>query len=318
MEKELREIKYSKNPIKAQQYFNMELNTGMSKSDQDIFFGYLKNVREHAKKKYGSKNIDKINHAIANAIAGVNYADDIAQKAVNDFNSDEYKKLAGYEKFVELIKKSSDNKPNATDNNYYYIDLAHFAMPIATSYQSAWYKEFLKSIMTAGNTEPRIQPDSKTIFFWLNSYTGDKLTTFGTDNKDLPTDLDAWILHSNYKNITYLDDRIKHYYGQKLNRNKELDKSFKNISPHKNIKKDTNWLDGFATFTVGALAIKTLFKGKETLSKGKEILTKIGEAEMQKAQLQAKANQHLFDLVKSFFSKLLPKKKKRKKVKRKK
>ncbi|WP_161979573.1 hypothetical protein [Streptococcus sp. S784/96/1] len=278
MEKELREIKYSKNPTKAQQYYNIELNTGMSKSDQDIFFGYLKNVREHAKKKYGSKNIDKINHAIANAIAGVNYENDKAQKAVNDFNSDEFKKLPDYDRFVKIILDSANNRLDTSNGKYYFIDLAHLAMPIATSYQSVWYKELIKKGMTLGNIEPKLQLDSKTTFFWLNSYTGDKLTTFGTDNKDLPTDLDAWILHSNYKNITYLDDRIKHYYGQKLNRNKELDKSFKNISPHKNIKKDTNWLDGFATFTVGSLAIKTLFKGKETLSKGKEILTKIGEA----------------------------------------
>ena len=59
-------------------------NTGMTQEDKKTFLNYIHEVAKDARTKYGNDQ-NKINHAIANAIAYSVYHDNFLQKSTNDF-----------------------------------------------------------------------------------------------------------------------------------------------------------------------------------------------------------------------------------------
>ena len=59
-------------------------NTKMNQDEKKLFLDYIRAVGDEARKKYGN-NRNKINHAIANAIARVPYSKDKLQFMTNDF-----------------------------------------------------------------------------------------------------------------------------------------------------------------------------------------------------------------------------------------
>lgn len=249
----------------------IQKNTGLSKDEQETFFSYLKEVRQLAAKKADAKNLkgqkrlDHINHAIANAIAGTVYAGDKKQYLINDFNPLEYENLKGYSKFKDLIYETGQNSVG------YKIDLAHLAAPLASSYDSVWWKEAIKGIASIhvgrvkpGLSAPAPYPSYKDIYFWLNSYTGDKLSVFG--GNDLASDQDAWILYNRYKTSPLtLDERLKHYYGQALQRKKDLAQAAAQFPAG---KKTLIKLDQVATASLGGLAVWLALRKRGKKEKG--------------------------------------------------
>lgn len=67
---------------------------------------------------------------------------DGSQKMVNDFNTVDYKKIK-YSKLVEDLIITSH-----TDSQNLKIDFPHLMKPIAISYDSVWWKESIKIIIT--------------------------------------------------------------------------------------------------------------------------------------------------------------------------
>ena len=59
-------------------------NTKMNQDEKKLFLDYIRAVGDEARKKYGN-NRNKINHAIANAIARVPYSKDKLQSMTNEF-----------------------------------------------------------------------------------------------------------------------------------------------------------------------------------------------------------------------------------------
>ena len=214
------------------------INTKMKSDEKKLFLQYISEVKKNAKKKYGNDK-DKINHAIANAIAYSVYATDFLQSHANDFGDKPESKI--YEKVKSKIKKTHEKEP-------YLIDFPHFATTIATTYRSGLDKELFKAVggtsilsifQLTGNTIPFNIPflavkmltntgsSKKDNLFQTNSLTGDWLTHM--DEKDRRSDIDAIIFHyhPDFKNLT-LDEFIKRYYHMK-NLDKERERLYKEV-----------------------------------------------------------------------------------------
>ena len=190
-------------------------NTGMTQEDKKKFLNYIHEVAKDARTKYGNDQ-NKINHAIANAIAYSAYHDSFLQKRTNDF----WEKPRNLSKDVEKLLSDIYNE------NYYKIDFPHLAMPLATSEKSVWYKEVGKFI--AGLSPLNIVGVTPSdTFFQANSLLGDELTII--DNKDLITDIDAYILkyHPKFKDLP-LNERIEKYYSTD-NLNKKRGEYYKEV-----------------------------------------------------------------------------------------
>lgn len=176
------------------------VNTNMTKEEKKAFLNYIHSVAKEARAKYGNDK-NKVNHAVSNAIAYSTYHKDILQKLTNDFEK----------KPINLTDSISELLGNTHQNNKYKIDFPHLAMPLATSEKSVWYKEAIKFV--AGFSPLRIlEITPKDTFFQANSLLGDQLTVI--DNKDLITDIDAYILkyHPAFKDLP-LDERIEKFYS---------------------------------------------------------------------------------------------------------
>ena len=190
-------------------------NTGMIQEEKEKFLNYIHEVAKDARTKYGNDQ-NKINHAIANAIAYSSYHDSFLQKSTNDFG-EKPRNLS--EDVEELLKKIYRNKE-------YSIDFPHLAMPLATSEKSVWYKEFGKFI--AGLSPLNIVGVTPSdTFFQANSLLGDELTII--DDKDLITDIDAYVLkyHPKFKDLP-LNERIEKYYSTD-NLNKKRGEYYKEV-----------------------------------------------------------------------------------------
>ena len=190
-------------------------NTGMTQEDKKKFLNYIHEVAKDARTKYGNDQ-NKINHAIANAIAYSAYHDSFLQKRTNDFGE----KPRNLSEDVEKLLSDIYNE------NYYKIDFPHLAMPLATSEKSVWYKEVGKFI--AGLSPLNIVGVTPSdTFFQANSLLGDELTII--DNKDLITDIDAYILkyHPKFKDLP-LNERIEKYYSTD-NLNKKRGEYYKEV-----------------------------------------------------------------------------------------
>ena len=190
-------------------------NTGMTQEDKKKFLNYIHEVAKDARTKYGNDQ-NKINHAIANAIAYSSYHDNLLQKSTNDFGE---KPRNLREDVEDLLKRIHGEKK-------YKLDFPHLAMPLATSEKSVWYKEFGKFI--AGLSPLNIVGVTPSdTFFQANSLLGDELTII--DNKDLITDIDAYILkyHPKFKDLP-LNERIEKYYSTD-NLNKKRGEYYKEV-----------------------------------------------------------------------------------------
>ena len=190
-------------------------NTGMTQEDKKKFLNYIHEVAKDARTKYGNDQ-NKINHAIANAIAYSSYYDNFLQKSTNDFG----------EKTRNLGKDVEDLLDDIHTDSNYKIDFPHLAMPLATSEKSVWYKEVGKFI--AGLSPLNIVGVTPSdTFFQANSLLGDELTII--DNKDLITDIDAYILkyHPEFKDLP-LNERIEKYYSTD-NLNKKRGEYYKEV-----------------------------------------------------------------------------------------
>lgn len=190
-------------------------NTGMNQEDKKKFLNYIHEVAKDARTKYGNDQ-NKINHAIANAIAYSSYYDNFLQKSTNDFG----------EKTRNLGKDVEDLLDDIHTDSNYKIDFPHLAMPLATSEKSVWYKEVGKFI--AGLSPLNIVGVTPSdTFFQANSLLGDELTII--DNKDLITDIDAYILkyHPEFKDLP-LNERIEKYYSTD-NLNKKRGEYYKEV-----------------------------------------------------------------------------------------
>ena len=172
----------------------------MTQEDKKKFLNYIHEVAKDARTKYGNDQ-NKINHAIANAIAYSSYHDNLLQKSTNDFGE---KPRNLREDVEDLLKRIHGEKK-------YKLDFPHLAMPLATSEKSVWYKEFGKFI--AGLSPLNIVGVTPSdTFFQANSLWGDEMTYL--DKKDYITDIDAYILkyHPDFKDLS-LDERIEKYYS---------------------------------------------------------------------------------------------------------
>ncbi|VTX80631.1 Uncharacterised protein [Gemella haemolysans] len=190
-------------------------NTGMTQEEKKKFLNYIHEVEKDARTKYGNDQ-NKINHAIANAIAYSSYHDSFLQKSTNDFG----------EKPRNLSKDVDDLLSNIYRKSNYKIDFPHLAMPLATSEKSVWYKEVGKFI--AGLSPLNIVGVTPSdTFFQANSLLGDELTII--DDKDLITDIDAYVLkyHPKFKDLP-LNERIEKYYSTD-NLNKKRGEYYKEV-----------------------------------------------------------------------------------------
>ena len=190
-------------------------NTGMTQEDKKKFLNYIHEVAKNARTKYGNDQ-NKINHAVANAISYSMYHKNFLQKSTNDFGEKPKNLTGDMEQLLENIHK----------DNFYKIDLPHLAMPLATAEKSVWYKEVGKFI--AGLSPLNIVGVTPSdTFFQANSLLGDELTII--DNKDLITDIDAYILkyHPEFKDLP-LNERIEKYYSTD-NLNKKRGEYYKEV-----------------------------------------------------------------------------------------
>ena len=201
-------------------------NTGMTQEDKKKFLTYIHEVAKDARTKYGNDQ-NKINHAIANAIAYSAYHDNFLQKRTNDFG----------EKPRNLREDVEDLLKRIHGEDKYKLDFPHLAMPLATSEKSVWYKEVGKFI--AGLSPLNIVGVTPSdTFFQANSLLGDQLTII--DNKDLITDIDAYILkyHPEFKDLP-LNERIEKYYSTD-NLNKKRGEYYKEVLELKSEDTGTN------------------------------------------------------------------------------
>ena len=217
----------------------------MTQEDKKKFLNYIHEVAKDARTKYGNDQ-NKINHAIANAIAYKAYHDSFLQKNTNDFGE----KPRNLSEDVEKLLSDIYNE------NYYKIDFPHLAMPLATSEKSVWYKEVGKFI--AGLSPLNIVGVTPSdTFFQANSLLGDELTII--DNKDLITDIDAYVLkyHPKFKDLP-LNERIEKYYSTD-NLNKKREEYYKEVLELKSEGTGTNnystILKFGSMFTLAALGL---------------------------------------------------------------
>lgn len=177
------------------------VNTNMSKYEKKQFLDYINEVARQAKKKYGNDK-NKINHAIANAIAYPVYATDFLQSHANDFgNKPSVKNYSDIYKFLNDVHFSKN----------YSIDFPHLGTTLASAEDSGKVKGVLKWLagLSIGNLWGNSPKDN---FFQQNSLTGDLLSNI--EYKDYKSDIDAIVFHyhPNFKNLT-LDEAIIKYYN---------------------------------------------------------------------------------------------------------
>ena len=220
-------------------------NTGMTQEDKKKFLNYIHEVAKDARTKYGNDQ-NKINHAIANAIAYSAYHDNFLQKSTNDFGEKPRNLSKDVEKLLKWIHEEKK----------YKLDFPHLAMPLATAEKSVWYKEAGKFI--AGLSPLSIVGITPSdTFFQANSLLGDELTII--DNKDLITDIDAYILkyHPKFKDLP-LNERIEKYYSTD-NLNKKREEYYKEVLELKSEGTGTNnystILKFGSMFTLAALGL---------------------------------------------------------------
>ena len=220
-------------------------NTGMSQEDKKKFLNYIHEVAKDARTKYGNDQ-NKINHAVANAISYSVYHNNFLQKSTNDFG-EKPKNLTG--DMVQLLK-------NIHKDEIYKLDFPHLAMPLATAEKSVWYKEVGKFIAGLSPLNIVGVTPSNT-FFQANSLLGDELTII--DDKDLITDIDAYVLkyHPKFKDLP-LNERIEKYYSTD-NLNKKREEYYKEVLELKSEGAGTNnystILKFGSMFTLAALGL---------------------------------------------------------------
>ena len=220
-------------------------NTGMTQEEKKDFLNYIHEVAKDARTKYGNDQ-NKINHAIANAIAYSAYHDNFLQKSTNDF----------WEKPRNLSEDVEDLLMGIHSNDKYKLDFPHLAMPLATAEKSVWYKEVGKFIAGLSPLNIVGVTPSNT-FFQANSLLGDELTII--DNKDLITDIDAYVLkyHPKFKDLP-LNERIEKYYSTD-NLNKKREEYYKEVLELKSEGTGTNnystILKFGSMFTLAALGL---------------------------------------------------------------
>ena len=220
-------------------------NTGMTQEDKKKFLNYIHEVAKDARTKYGNDQ-NKINHAIANAIAYSSYHDNFLQKSTNDFGE----KPRNLSKDVEKLL----NEIHGEDK--YKLDFPHLVMPLATAEKSVWYKEVGKFIAGLSPLNIVGVTPSNT-FFQANSLLGDELTII--DDKDLITDIDAYVLkyHPKFKDLP-LNERIEKYYSTD-NLNKKREEYYKEVLELKSEGTGTNnystILKFGSMFTLAALGL---------------------------------------------------------------
>ena len=220
-------------------------NTGMTQEEKKDFLNYIHEVAKDARTKYGNDQ-NKINHAIANAIAYSAYHDNFLQKSTNDF----------LEKPRNLSEDVEDLLMGIHSNDKYKLDFPHLAMPLATAEKSVWYKEVGKFIAGLSPLNIVGVTPSNT-FFQANSLLGDELTII--DNKDLITDIDAYVLkyHPKFKDLP-LNERIEKYYSTD-NLNKKREEYYKEVLELKSEGTGTNnystILKFGSMFTLAALGL---------------------------------------------------------------
>ena len=281
------------------------INTKMDSDEKKLFLQYISEVKKNAKKKYGNDK-NKINHAIANAIAYPVYATDFLQSHANDFgDKPEVRNYLDVEKKVKNIY---------TDSKY-LIDFPHFATTIATTYKSGLDKELFKAVggtpilsifQFTGNTIPFNIPflalkmltntgtSKKDNLFQANSLTGDWITHM--DEKDRRSDIDAIIFHyhPDFKNLT-LDEFIKRYYHMK-NLDKERERLYKEVLKIQSkgyiTPKEQEQLNKFAgVMSCGgiALILYTIYKRKSA----KKILDKSAKLIYSSGKILLKRNKKI-------------------------
>lgn len=272
------------------------INTKMDSDEKKLFLQYISEVKKNAKNKYGNDK-DKINHAIANAIAYPVYATDFLQSHANDFgDKPEVRNYLDVEKKVKNIY---------TDPKY-LIDFPHFATTIATTYRSGLDKELFKVVAGTpilniyrliANPNPlkisffavkmlkNRENFRKDNLFQVNSLTGDWITHM--DKKDRRSDIDAIIFHyhPDFKNLT-LDEFIKRYYHMK-NLDKERGRLYKEVLKIQSkgyiTPKEQEQLNKFAgVMSCGgiALILHTILKrksAKKTLDKCGKLISSSGK-----------------------------------------
>ena len=217
----------------------------MSQEDKKKFLNYIHEVAKDARTKYGNDQ-NKINHAVANAISYSVYHNNFLQKSTNDFG-EKPKNLTG--DMVQLLK-------NIHKDEIYKLDFPHLAMPLATAEKSVWYKEVGKFIAGLSPLNIVGVTPSNT-FFQANSLLGDELTII--DDKDLITDIDAYVLkyHPKFKDLP-LNERIEKYYSTD-NLNKKREEYYKEVLELKSEGTGTNnystILKFGSMFTLAALGL---------------------------------------------------------------
>ena len=276
------------------------INTKMDSDEKKLFLQYISEVKKNAKKKYGNDK-DKINHAIANAIAYSVYATDFLQSHANDFG--DKPDVREYKDIESKLNSMHDNPP-------YRIDFPHFATTIATTYRSGLDKELFKVVAGTpilniyrliANPNPlkisffavkmltNRENFRKDNLFQVNSLTGDWITHM--DEKDRRSDIDAIIFHyhPDFKNLT-LDEFIKRYYHMK-NLDKERERLYKEVLKIQSkgyiTPKEQEKINKFAgVMSCGGIALilytiwkrksakKTLDKCAKLLSSSRKILLK--------------------------------------------
>ena len=272
-------------------------NTGMTQEEKKDFLNYIHEVAKDARTKYGNDQ-NKINHAIANAIAYSAYHDNFLQKSTNDF----------WEKPRNLSEDVEDLLMGIHSNDKYKLDFPHLAMPLATAEKSVWYKEVGKFIAGLSPLNIVGVTPSNT-FFQANSLLGDELTII--DNKDLITDIDAYVLkyHPKFKDLP-LNERIEKYYSTD-NLNKKREEYYKEVLELKSEGTGTNnystILKFGSMFTLAALGlfllnikngISDLLKNPKKIIKEKIIPSLINNfAELKKDPLAYATKKHLLALV---------------------
>lgn len=249
------------------------INTNMSKDEKKQFLDYIKEIAHQAKEKYGNDK-NKINHAIANAIAYPVYRNDLLQSNVNDFgNKPSVKNYNDVEDLLTKIYKYDK----------YRIDFPHLATTIASAEDSGKGKSIIKWIagLSIGNLWGNSPKDN---FFQQNSLTGDLLSNI--DDKDEKSDIDAIIFHyhPDFKDLTFDEAIIKYYHMENLDVERErLYKEVLELQAGKGVTGEEqellNIFSAIASFGGLGLIIFTLLKkGRKELKEFMESPSKYGSA----------------------------------------
>ena len=178
-------------------------NTGMNEKQQKLFFKVLDDVASDAWKNPDA-TVESVNAEITKVLAYHSYFDDPLEKQVIDFST--VHPIVHDEEVIELFKKLHNFR-------YYLIDTPHQGATLGSSYTGSFKNEVVKYIgslsfscgiapWTCGPyllASPFVYDD---VFWMLNSFVGDWLTT--NSAKDEASNTDAYIMkyHPKYQGMT--------------------------------------------------------------------------------------------------------------------